>query len=182
MRNPEEGLTEFLTFEQFTQEIKNPSPRCISKPVPSTERFRQRVRISFDFDVMVNDEPILNSGNDEEIMRYDVALLKSFLATDKEKLLHMMMDAIGTEIGLNSTESFMAEFLPEINTNSHVLFEKAIDALRGYDWAYWQETRDEEDLPWGSVLSLATEKLFECFEAEFMSSSYAIVVEQEHDN
>jgi hypothetical protein len=148
----------------------------------NTELLRQRVRVSFDFDVISNDGPIRNSSDNEETKQHDLALLNSFLAADKTKLLHMMMDAIGTEIGLNSTESFMEQFLPDIDTNTHVIFEKAIDALSGDARDYWRETREEEDLPWGDVLSLATEKIFECFEADFVSSSYGIVGEQDHDN
>jgi hypothetical protein len=114
--------------------------------------------------------------------QYDLALLQSFLIADKKKLLHMLVDAIANQMGLDSPETFVKEFLPQINTNSHVLFSPAIDALRGDAGDYWRETREEEDLPWGDVLSLATEKIFECFEAEFVSSSCEFVGEQKHDN
>ena len=138
----------------------------------SKELMKQRVRVSFDFDVTCNIDPIRNSGSNNNAKLYDLALLDSFLTTDKEKLLHMLVETIGAELGLNSPESFVAQFLPQIDTNSHVLFDKAIDALRGDAGDYWREAREDDDLPWGIVLSLATEKIFECFEAKFVSSSY----------
>jgi len=143
-----------------------------------TELLKQRVRVSFDFDVICNDGPVHNSGNDDDdVKQYDLALLRSFLSADKEKLLHMLVDAIGAEMGLNSTDSFMRQFLPEIDINSHVLFSKAIGGLCGDVGDYWRETRDDSDLPWGEVLTLATEKLFECFKAEFVKSSYTVIGE-----
>ena len=129
------------------------------------ELMKHNVRVSFEFDVTCNDEPIGNSRN-------DLALLKSFLTADKTMLLHMMVDAISTQIGLNSTETFVKTFLCQIDTNSHVLFSKAIEALRGDEGEYW---REEVDSQWPDVLTLATEKLFECFSAQFVSSKFEVV-------
>jgi hypothetical protein len=44
-------------------------------------------------------------------------LLQSFLIADKKKLLHMLVDAIATQLGLDSTETFVQQFLPQIDTN-----------------------------------------------------------------
>jgi hypothetical protein len=165
MRNPEEGLTEFLASYQFSRDtMKNLITK--RKPVPNTELLKQRVRVSFDFDVTVNDAPIHNSGNDDDFKQYDLALLRSLLTADKAKLLDMMIDAIGSELGLNSPETFMVQFLPQIDPNCHALFSKAIDALRG----------DAEDY-WRHALPLAAETIFACFDAEFVSSDYKIVGE-----
>jgi len=166
----DDGEQEILTYEQFIRSVQG------------SELIKHRVRVSFDFDVTCNDGPIRNSRDDEAEKQYDLALLNSFLTADKTKLLHMMVDAIGTEIGLNSTESFMAQFLPEIDTNSHFLFGPAIDALRGDAGKYWRETNEEDVLPWGDVLTLATEKLFECFNADFVNRNYEAIGECEHDN
>jgi len=143
----------------------------------SKDLMKQRVRVSFEFDVTCNDEPIRNFRDDAAERQYELALLNSFLTTNKTKLLHMMVDAIGTEIGLNSTESFMAQFLPEIDTNSHVMFGPAIDALRGEAGQYWRKTNEEDVLPWGDVLTLETEHIFECFNAEFVGSRFHTIDE-----
>jgi|SRR5579859_218447 len=131
------------------------------------ELLKQRIRISFDFDVTCNDAPIHNDQ-----AKYDLALLLSFLTADKEMLLHMMVNACTNALEVH--ESFVDEFLPRVNTNSHHLFEPAIDALHGDEYEYWQEAK-EDALPWGDMLSLATEDLFKCFSAEFVESSFEVV-------
>lgn len=189
----DDGALEILTYEQFMQEMKYPgSVQGTSvgtvpimpkrEPMPGTELLKQRVNVSFDFDVICNDEPIRNSNDEEEVKQYDLALLRSFLTSDKKKLLHMMLDAIATQIGLNSPETFITTFLGQIDTNSHVIFGSAIDALRGDAGDYWREARDDSDLPWGDVLTLATGKLFECFEAKFVCCICHIVGEEDNDN
>ena len=139
------------------------------------ELMRQRVRVSFDFDVCCNNDTIREFGNNSSAKLYDLALLDSFLVADKPKLMHMMVDAIGTELGLDSSETFVETFLPQIDTNSHVLFSRAIDALRGDTGNYWRETRAEDQLPWGDVLTLATEQILKCFSAKFVASKFQTI-------
>lgn len=187
----EEELTvESLTKEQLLQSLAGqevhgipvgtayPVPR--REPVPGQELAKHRVRVSFYFDVMCNDGPIRNSSDTSDIP-YDLALLKSFLEADKESLLHMLADAIVSKLALNSPESFTEAFLPQAkDIDSHDLFKAAIDALDGEFGKYWRETRDEKELVWGdTLLSLATEELFNCFNAEFVSSSYQIAQGQD---
>ena len=177
----QEGSTETLTFDQFIQEMKKSgsvqgTPVGITKRelVPGKERIKKRVRVSFDFDVTVNDAPIRNSDNDA--IGYDLALLASFLTTDKTKLLHMLVDAIATELGLHSPESFVAQFIPQLDINSHNLFSTAIDALRGDHGAYWRDIAEAEKFEdWQSLLDVCTEHIFKCFEAEFIKSQFMIL-------
>lgn len=147
--------------------------------VPGTERLRQRVQVSFDFYVIVNDAPIHNSINDANMCAHDLALLQQFLVADKTRLLEMMVDAISIELGMNSSETFMDKFLGQGNFNSDEfeqrLFGPAIDQLEGEHFAFWQDVRTD----W---LSLCTENIFKCFSAEFVSSSYEFAGEEEHDN
>jgi hypothetical protein len=140
-----------------------------------TNLLKQRVRVSFDFDVTCNNGPIRNSGSNNNAKLYDLELLNSFLTTDKTKLLHMMVEAIATQLGLDGPETFIETFLGQIDTNSHILFSPAIDALRGDARDYWRETREESDLPWGDALTLSTEKLFECFTAQFVKSKFQAI-------
>jgi len=165
---------EIRTYEQLVHFMQG-TP--VLKRETCTDLLRQRVRVSFDFEITCNDEPIRNSRDDETEKQYNLALLRSFLTADKTKLLHMMVDAIGTEIGMNSNETFMETFLPEIDINSHVLFSEAIDGLSGDAGEYWREARDDSNLSWGDILTLSTEKLFACFNAEFVSSSYGMIGE-----
>jgi hypothetical protein len=175
----QEGYTETLTFEQFMQEMKCPgrvqsAPVVKQEPAPGAELLKRRVRVSFDFDVTVNDAPIRNAG--EDAIGYDLALLQSFLKADKTKLLHRMVDTIATQLGLNSPETFIAQFLPQVDTNSHILFSEAIDALSGEHGAYWRdiaETKKLED--WQSYLDICTEKIFKCFEAKFVKSQFQTI-------
>src|SRR5579863_1710569 len=102
----------------------------------------------------------------------DMALLKSFLVADKGKLLDMMVDCIGTKLGMHSCETFMLEFLPQVNTEPHELFRPAIEALESDEKQYWKaQDEAEPDMRYGDILSLCTESIFECFSAEFVKSS-----------
>lgn len=144
----------------------------MDKEVPGTDLLKRRVRLTFDFDITCNDGPILNSiSSDKE---YDIALLKSFLTT--ERLAYLMVDCAATELGLNSLLTFMETYFPDIDTYAHYLFGQAINQLKGKEREYWIEARDDDqDLPWGDVLSLSTEKLYECFKADFVESTFQIV-------
>src|SRR5438445_2593021 len=104
---------------------------------PGTELFKRRVRVTFEFDVACTDEPIVNASDDTVAIAHDIALLKSFLVADKAKLLDMMVDCIGQKLGMHSTETFMREFLPQVNVEAHGLFGPAIDALDGEPGEYW---------------------------------------------
>ena len=181
----QEGYTETLTFDQFIQEMKRPgsvqgspldtaSAMAKREPVPGAELLKKRVRVSFDFDVTCNDGAIRNSG--EEAIGYDLALLRSFLTANKTKLLHMMVDTIGAELGLNSPESFVAQFLPQIDINSRILFSEAIDALCGEHGAYWRDIAEVEKFEdWQSLLDVCTEHIFKCFEAKFIKSQFMTI-------
>jgi hypothetical protein len=143
---------------------------------PGQELAKHRVRVSFDFDVTVNSEPVANESYDEG-GSMDMALLKSFLVANKGKLLMMMVDAIGQKLGMHSCETFMHEFLPQVNIESKGLFGSAIEALEGDERQYWREIRDEPDTEpgWGDYITVQTEELFKCFSAEFAKSSYEVV-------
>ena len=63
----DDGSTEILTFGQFMQEMKCPGSvqgtsvgtvPVVPKRESGTDLLRQRVRVSFEFDVIVNDDPI----------------------------------------------------------------------------------------------------------------------------
>jgi len=143
------------------------------------ELAKHRVCVSFEFDVVCNTSPILSSSNDDETKAHDLALLKSFLTADNEKLLIMLVDRIACEMGMNSVETFLWRFLPEINTKCRQLFSKAIDALSGNERRYWQEAATPSDLDglFEDYLEECTEELFECFSAQFVGSSYQVVKE-----
>ncbi len=136
-----------------------------------SELSRHRVRVSFDFDVVCNDEPVCKLSYDEG-GTVDLALLTSFLVADKGKLLMMLADKIGCELGLDSPESFIAAFLPQVIGSTASLFRPAIDALTGENRLAWDEICNEPDTKWGDYLTLCTEKIFECFSADFVNSSY----------
>jgi hypothetical protein len=145
------------------------------------ELLKQRVRVSFDFDITCNTAPIINSGSNDAAKAYDMALLKSFLVADKGKLMMLMVDQIGMKLGYHP-ESFMEDFLPQVNVEPHELFKPAINALADNEKQFWQEVeRDTEIIEHTSCLSLSTEGIFECFEATFKNSSYRLLGEQEHE-
>lgn len=153
-----------------------PAPK--REPVPGQELLKQRVRVSFEFDVVCNDGPVRNLSYDEG-GTIDMALLKSFLTADKGKLLDLMVDNIGQKLGMHSCETFIHEFLPQVSTECHELFRPAIEALEGEDRTSWDEICKEPDTQWGDYLSLCTEEIVECFKAEFVSSSYETIYEQD---
>lgn len=181
----QEGTTEIIDLTQLMQsltgqevrgkptaEISYPAPK--RELVPGQELSRHRVRVSFEFDVECNTGPILSTGNDDDVKAYDLGLLKSFLQTDKA--LDLMVDAIGSQLGLNSPETFVQTFLPQIDTNCHTLFDNAIDGLSGEHVEYWRDIRDApQPSSYETLLSICTEEVVECFKAEFVSSSYGIV-------
>lgn len=90
-----------------------------------------------------------------------------------------MVDTIGSQLGLHGAESFIDTFLPQIDTNSHALFSKAIDELSGENAEYWRDIRDAPPGSYETLLSLCTEQVIECFSAEFVSSSYEVVASQD---
>ncbi len=138
------------------------------------ELLKQRVRVSFDFDCICNTGPIINSIKDDDVKAHDLALLKSFLAADKDKPLMMMVDKIGAELGYHP-DAFMEDFLPQVSVEPHELFKSAIDQLEGTEATLWREVQDEpRDPKYGDVLSLCTEGIFETFEATFISSSFEV--------
>jgi len=181
MDEPQEGATEIIDLTQLMQaltgqevrgkptaEISYPVPK--REPVPGQELSRQRVRVSFEFDVSVNTSPILSTGNDDDVKAHDLALLKQFLQTPAAMTL--MVDTIGAQLGLNSAETFVETFLSQIDTNSHVLFSKAIAELSGDEGEYWRDIRDAPMPNEDDLLSLCTEEVVECFSAEFAGSSF----------
>lgn len=184
--NPQESICKTITFEQFKQAMSGQelqgTPACTAHPVPQRESasgqelLKQRIRVSFDFDVVCNDRPIRDASDDDEAKQYDLALLKSFLVADKEKLLHMMVDAIGAQLGLDAPESFVAAFFPQINTESWWLLHKAIDALPGDHGAYWQDVAQAPEFNGiEDYLALFTEEIFACFSAKFVNSSFEVI-------
>jgi hypothetical protein len=181
----EDGYTESITLEQFVQEMLHPVKHDTEQLVthrepakPGVELFKQRVRVTFEFDVACNSEPILNTGNDDDVKAHDIALLKSFLMTPQ--LVDMLVDKIGCELGLNSPESFIQRFLPTLNTECHSLFSKAIETLTDENGKHWRGIRDYQGT--NDLLSICTESIFECFSAQFVSSSYETIhTEEEWD-
>lgn len=149
------------------------APQCA--PAPGNELLKHRIRVSFDFDVTCNDSPIHDATDDEQETLYSLALLKSFLVADKEKLLHLMVDTIGNELGFNSAETFVATFLPQIRTESHKLFDKAIDGLSGDIGKHWRELRDNPDDEYSDWFGFCTEELYECFNAKFVNSDFEVI-------
>jgi hypothetical protein len=143
---------------------------------PEQELLKQRVRVSFEFDVTCDSGPVANESYDEG-GTMDMALLKSFLVANKGKLLDMMMDCIGQKLGMHSCETFMLEFLPQVNTVPRKLFNAAIEKLEGDERQYWCEaaTPSDIDSPLEDYLELCTESIFKCFSAEFAKSSYEVV-------
>lgn len=158
------------TQEQFVQKKELATIRDQPR-----EMFKHRVRVIFEFDVTCSCEPILNSGNDEDVQAHDMALLKSFLLTPQ--LLDRMIDAIGCEMGFNSPESFIQQFFPQINTDCHKLFNRAINELQGDEWDYWKDIRDAPKVGYETLLSICTEAIFECFRAKFVNSKYEVINE-----
>ena len=181
---PQELQCETITFEQFKQAMAGQevqgTPVCTAypvpqrEPVPGQELLKHRVRVSFDFDVTCNDAPICNASADEQSTQYSLALLQSFLEADKESLLHMMVDTIATQLGYNGAEGFIATFLPQICTESHKLFDKAIDGLSGDIGEHWRELRDDARDEYKDWFGYCTEELYECFNAKFVESSFEI--------
>jgi hypothetical protein len=186
----EEVTVESLTYEQFLQEMSHPgsvqgtpagTAFVIKKrePIPGTELLKKRVRVSFDFDVIVNDGPIINSGNDEDIKTHDLALLQQFLVADKDKLLEMLAYEAGLELGLNSCETFVETFLPQIEYSNdgmdQYIFGSAIAQLQGPSGEYWTDIEADTYAAHPDLLGLCTETLFECFKAEFVSSFFELV-------
>jgi hypothetical protein len=144
---------------------------------PGQELLKQRVRVSFDFDVTCDSGPVDNESYDEG-GQMDMALLKSFLVADKGKLLDMMVDAVGQKLGMHGSETFMLEFLPQVNIESKELFGPAIEKLEGDERQYWREGRDEPGDYYRDWMSLWTEEVIKCFRAEFVKSSYEVVEDE----
>lgn len=172
-----------ITWDQFIEEMLSPTipdtEPIKAQPIKNIEPFRNnglakhRIRVSFDFDVTCDDGAILNSGNDEDVKAHDLALLKSLLQTPQ--LIDILVDMIGTELGLNGCETFMARFLPQVSTNCHYLFSDAIDRLSGENATYWRDIRDAPKVRHESLLSMCAEHIFECFGAKFVNSSYEVI-------
>jgi hypothetical protein len=182
--NPQELQCETITFEQFKQAMLGQevhgTPVCTAYPVlqresaPGQELAKQRVRVSFDFDVTCNDWSIRNASTDEQETQYSLALLQSFLVADKESLLHLMVDTIGSQLGLNSPESFIALFLPQLDVRVQYLFNKAIDELSGDTGKHWRELRDDPVL-YGDWFGYSIDDLCACFSAKFIESSFEVI-------
>lgn len=185
MDNNLQGIpVETITLQQFKQAMSGQEvqgtpigtayPVLQRDPVLGQELLKRRVRVSFDFDVTCNDAPIHDASTDEQETLYSLALLKSFLETDKESLLHLMADTIGSQLGLNSPETFVRWFLPQVITESHKLFDKAIDALSGDTGKHWSELRDDPVL-YGDWFGYSIEDLCACFSAKFVNSSFEVL-------
>lgn len=180
-----EGQTEILDLTQLVraltgEEVVGTPMAEIAYPVekreqePGQELLNQRVRVSFDFDVRCDSGPVANMSYDNG-GTMSMALLKSFLVVNKGKLMDMMVDCIGRKLGYHP-ESFMSDFLPQINVECTELFSPAIEALEGDEGKYWREVRDEPWAEqWGDYLTVCTDEIFECFSAEFISSSYEVI-------
>lgn len=167
---------------QYPEEVVMVGPARVTPKQgrkPGQELAKHRVRVSFDFDVTCDSGPVVNESYDEG-GTMDMALLKSFLVADKGKLLDMMVDAIGMKLGMHSCETFMHEFLGQADVyNTPELFRPAIEQLRGEAGQFWADLWDRAvGVPPDDTLNLCTEELFECFNAEFVSSSYDVVYEE----
>jgi hypothetical protein len=139
--------------------------------IPS-QMFASRVRVTFEFDVTCNSEPIINSDNDEDVQAHDLALLRSFLQTPQ--FIDMLVDKIVDELCMYAPETFVRRFFPQINTECHQLFGKAIEQLSDENEEYWRDIRDAPKVSYETLLSICTEQILECFKAKFVSSSYEI--------
>jgi hypothetical protein len=187
MQEPQEGQVEVIDLTQLMQaltgeEVQGTPTAEITYPVtkpeqvPGQELAKQRVRVSFEFEVTCNTSPILNSHNDADVKAHDMALLKSFLLTPQ--MIHMLVDCIGSKLGYHP-ESFMQEFLPQIDTECHKLFSTAIGRLQDDEFIYWRDIAVAPKLSaYEDLLSICTEQIFECFNAEFVKSSYEVVEDE----
>lgn len=192
MNDNSQGIpVEAITLQQFKQAmsgqevqgtpvgtaypVRTDLPVLHQKPIPGQERLKHRIRVSFDFDVTCNDSPIHDATDDEQETLYSLALLQSFLVTDQEKLLHLMIDTVGNELGFNSAETFVATFLPQIHTESHKLFDKAIDGLSGDIGKHWRELRDDARDEYKEWFGYCVEEIFECFKAKFVNSHFEVI-------
>jgi hypothetical protein len=185
----QEGLpAERVSFWQLAQyltgeEVQSVPTGGIAYPVVERERepgqdiFKQRVRVSFEFDCSVNSEPIMSTSNDSDVKAHDIALLTQFLHTDKA--IELMVDKIGAVLGMDCDETFIQTFLSQIDTDCHSLFGQAIAELSGENGEYWRDIRDGATVKRpDDLLSICTEEVIKCFMAKFVSSSFEIVEDE----
>jgi len=126
--------------------------------------YEKQIQVSFLFNVHVDDNAIVQLGNDEEVKEMDLALLRAFL-TDKTNLIHLFADSIAMDIGFLYSDELSALFgYPDVPYEK--LFEPSIDALAGDIGKVWRDIRDDPQ----SDLSRCLEGVEACFETKLVAA------------
>lgn len=148
-----------------------------TKDDAGTELYRQRIRVSLDFDVTVNDGKIVNSGNDAEVKAFDLALLKRFLVADQAMLRLMLAYQVALNIAWRNAEDIEEWLLGSIMEANYErrLYGPAIDTMEGPEGEYWRETRALPPDKYGDALSICTEYISECFQAQYVDSRVEMI-------
>jgi hypothetical protein len=152
-----------------------------------TELYKQRIRVTFDFDVTVDDAVIRNTheklDNDTITIEHDIALLQQFLKTNPEKLHEMLVYQIASYLGDRVPEDFEEYFFGKIKHDHYFdeeIFHDAIDTLPSAEREYWQDIRNSPpDKRLGSVLSMWTEQIVESFKTKLLGGHIEELKEKE---
>jgi hypothetical protein len=131
---------------------------------------KKRFIASFIFEVTVNDKPIVESGNNEEIQHYDLALLHQFLKTDQSKVQKLIGQNIALQMGtwtIDDIEKHINGIIIEDgDKDKEDLFRSTIDALPTIECQWWQEVLDDPQCS----ISECTENIVDCFDVSLVAS------------
>ena len=138
-----------------------------------TELVKRRYRVMMDFDLIINDNAIINSGNAGDVKQWDLALLHQFIK-DKQHVQYLATEYIALNMGFLTVDDYEKK-LGIGDKHRREVFTPAIEALPPDVREQWEEVKDDEEFEW------TLEGITDCFDTELVVAHIKEVKEGEEE-
>jgi len=136
---------------------------------------KKRYRVMLDFELTVDDNAIINSGNADDVKQWDLALLHQFIK-DEQHVQYLATEYIALDMGFWTPED--VEKRLGIGDNSQQeTFNPAIEALPDDVRKVWQEIRDDPEINFDWCLEGVTD----CFDTKLVEAHVEEFKEDEEE-
>ena len=135
------------------------------------ELLKRRYRVMLDFDLIVNDSAIIESGNADEVKQWDLALLHQFIK-DKQHVQYLATEYIALNMGSLTIDDYEKK-LGIGDKHRREVFTPAIDALPPDIREQWEAVKDDEEFEW------TLEGITDCFDTELINAHIEEVKEEQ---
>jgi hypothetical protein len=128
-----------------------------------------------DFELTVNDNAIIESGNADDVKQWDLALLHQFIK-DKQHVQYLTTEYIALDMGFWTPED-VEKRLGIGDKSQQDIFVPSIEALPDDVRKVWQEIQDDPEINFNWCLESVTD----CFDTKLIEAHIEEVKEDEEE-